>query len=117
MTFVLIHSHLELCLSGAHFSGSSALFWKSDWIYTVGWIALYPRLDSSSREIIYLSDVVLVGGIYIKKLCWVFFPTRVSQDKHCVSYLCLVYLSVDLFNVNYKRTLTYGKSNMVSELS
>ena len=68
-------------------------------------------LDSSSREIIYLSDVVLGLGIYIKKLCWVFSPTRVSQDKYCVSYLCLVYLSVDLFNVNCKRTLTCGKTN------
>ena len=68
MAFVLTLTHLELCLSGAHFSGSSALFWKSDWIYTVGWIALYPWLDSSSREIIYLSDVVLVGGIYKEAL-------------------------------------------------
>ena len=64
-----------------------------------------------------ISDVVLDVGIYIKKLCWVFFPTRVSQDKYSVSYLCLVYLSVDLFNVNCKRTLTCGKTNMVSELS
>ena len=87
MSFVLTLTHLELCLSGAHFSGSSALFWKSDWVYTVGWIALYLWLDSSSREIIYLSDVVLVGGIYIKKLCWVFFPTRVSQDN-TVSLIC-----------------------------
>ena len=47
----------------------------------------------------------------IKTFCWVFFPTRVSQDKHCVSYLCLLYLSVDLFNVNCKRTLTCRKSN------
>ena len=94
-----------------HFSGGVTR------VYTVGWIALYFWLDSSSKEIIYLSDVLLVGGIYIKKLCWVFFPMRVSQDKYCVSYLCLVYLSVDLFNVNCKRTLTYGKTNMVSELS
>ena len=86
-------------------------------MYIVGWIALYLWLDSSSREIIYLFDVVLVGGIYIKKLCWVFFPTRVSQDKYCVSYLCLVYLSVDLFNVNCKRTLTCENINMVLELS
>ena len=35
----------------------------------------------------------------IKKFCWVFFPMRVSQDKTVVSFLCLVYLSVDLFNV------------------
>ena len=82
-------------------------------VYTVGWIALYLWLDSSSREIIYLSDIVLVGGIYINKLCWVFFPTRVSQDKYCVSYLCFVYLSVDLFNVNCKRTLTCGKANTI----
>ena len=35
----------------------------------------------------------------IKKFYWVFFPLRVSQDNTVVSFLCLVYLSVDLFNV------------------
>ena len=70
-------------------------------MYTVGWIALYLWLDSSSREIIYLFDVVLFGGIYKEALLG-FLPTRVSQDKYCVSYLCLIYLSVDLFNVNCK---------------
>jgi hypothetical protein len=37
-------------------------------VYTVGSFALYLWLDSSSREIIYLSDVVLVGGIYKEAL-------------------------------------------------
>ena len=47
----------------------------------------------------------------IKKLCLVFFPMSVSQDNIVVSFLCLVYLSVDLFNVNCKRTLTCENIN------
>ena len=47
----------------------------------------------------------------IKKFCWVFFPKRFSQDNTVVSFLCLVYLSVDLFNVICKRTLTCKNIN------
>ena len=54
---------------------------------------------SSSSGEIFISDVVLDWIYNIKKLCWVFFPMRVSQDNTVVSFLCLVYLSVDLFNV------------------
>ena len=46
----------------AHFSGGVTR------VYTVGWFAISFGWDSSSREIIYLSDVVLVGGIYKEAL-------------------------------------------------
>jgi hypothetical protein len=35
-------------------------------------------------EISLRRDIVLVEESILKKLCWVFSPTRVSQDKSCV---------------------------------
>ena len=83
-------------------------------IYWLAWLYLSVGILLPGRSSI--SDVVLDLESIIKKLCWVFFPKRVSQDN-TVSFLCLVYLSVDLFNVNCKRTLTCENINMVSELS
>ena len=57
---------------------------------SVGYLLLQGR---SSSLTLYLVESI------IKKFCWVFFPMRVSQGKIVVSFLCLVYLSVDLFNV------------------
>ena len=71
MSFVLTLTHLELCLSGAQLLGLANFSGGVTRVYTVGWITLYLWLDSSSREIIYLSDVVLVGGIY--KEAWLGF--------------------------------------------
>jgi hypothetical protein len=34
-------------------------------------------------------DIILVEESILKKLCWVFSPTRVSQDKYCVYCGCL----------------------------
>ena len=56
------HYVVRTFLGLAHLSGGVTR------VYTIGWIALYLWLDSSSREIIYLSDVVLVGGIYKEAL-------------------------------------------------
>jgi hypothetical protein len=36
-------------------------------------------------------DIVLVDKSILKKLCWVFFPKRVSHDKSCVYCGCLSY--------------------------
>ena len=60
---------------------------------SVGYLLLQGR---SSSLTLYLVESI------IKKLCWVFFRMRVSHDKIVVSFLCLVYLSVDLFNVIVK---------------
>ena len=39
---------------------------------------------------IYLErDILLVEESILKKLCWVFSPTRVSHDKSCVYCGCL----------------------------
>jgi hypothetical protein len=34
-------------------------------------------------------DIVLFDESILKKLCWVFSPERVSEDKSCVYYGCL----------------------------
>ena len=90
----------------AHFSGRvTGFILLVGLLYILGWILLLGRSSIS------LTLYLLVESI--KKLCWVFFPKGVSQDNTVVSYLCLVYLSVDLFNVNCKRTLTYENINIV----
>jgi hypothetical protein len=68
------------------------------WLYIVGIVLLLQGRSS-------ISDVVLDWIYNIKKLCWVFFPVRVSQDNTIVSFLCLVYLSVDLFNVKMQMNI------------
>ena len=68
------------------------------WLYIVGIILLLQGRSS-------ISDIVLDLIYNIKKLCWVFFPMRVSQDNTVVSSLCLVYLSVDLFNVKMQMNI------------
>ena len=76
MTFVFIHS-LKPLTGGAQLLGLAHLSGGVTRVYTVGWFAIsfgwILLLGRSS-----ISDVVLDLGIYIKKLCWVFFPTRVS---------------------------------------
>jgi hypothetical protein len=42
-----------------------------------------------SGEISLERNIVLVEESILKKLCWVFSPTRVSQDKSCVYCGCL----------------------------
>jgi hypothetical protein len=44
-------------------------------------------------------DVVLVDESILKKLCWVFSPKRVSQDKSYVYCGCLSFN--DLYVYNY----------------
>jgi hypothetical protein len=39
-------------------------------------------VDILFGEISLVRDIVLVEESILKKLCWVFSPTRVSQDKH-----------------------------------
>ena len=68
------------------------------WLYIVGIILLLQGTSS-------ISDVVLDWIYNIKKLCWVFFPMRVSQDNTVVLSLCLVYLSIDLFNVKMQMNI------------
>jgi hypothetical protein len=44
-------------------------------------------------------DIVLVDESILKKLCWVFSPKRVSQDKSCVYCGCLSFS--DPYACNY----------------
>ena len=90
--------------------GVGFICWLSLAIYLFGLFFLFRGYFIS------LTLYLIIESI-IKKFCWVFFPKRVSQDNTVVSFLCLVYLSVNLFNVICKRTLTYTNINMVSELS
>jgi hypothetical protein len=46
-----------------------------------------------------LEDIVLVDESILKKLCWVFSPKRVSQDKSCVYCGCLSFS--DLYACSY----------------
>ena len=80
------------------------------WLYlSVG--ILLPRRSS-------ISNIVLDHSIYNKEVLLGFSSPRGFLRIILLSrFLCLVYLSVDLFNVICKRTLTYKNINMVSELS
>ena len=62
------------------------------WLYIIGIILLLQGRSS-------ISDIVLDWIYNIKKLCWV------SQDNTVVSFLCLVYLSVDLFNIKMQMNI------------
>ena len=117
MSFVSF-THLELCLSGAQLSRACATSLGRRRVVFILWFWLgYISLGLFfffRGDLLSLTLYLIIESI-IKKFSWVFFPKRVSQDNTVVSFLCLVYLSVDLFNVICKRTLTCKNINMVSE--
>ena len=78
------------------------IFWFGLDIYLLGF---FFQVDLQS-----LTLYLIIESI-IKKFYQVFFPKGVSQDNDVVSFLCLVYLSVDLLNVICKRTLTCKNIN------
>ena len=80
----------------------------------------YPLFGEISLE----REIVLVEESILKKLCWVFSLTRVSQDKYCVYCGCLssndpyacsyCFNSLKLKNIKHTYLLK-RKFNMVSE--
>ena len=73
----LVKDYLGLVV---HYSVLVRVFW---WIFYFGEISLER-------------DIVLVEESILKKFCWVFSPTRVSQDKSCVTMD--VFLSIILMH-------------------
>ena len=112
-------THLELCLSGAQLSRACATSLGRRGVGFICWLSLAIYLSGLlfffRGDLLSLTFYLIIESI-IKKLCWVFFPNRVSQDNIVVSFMCLVYLSVDLFNVICKRTLTCKNINIILHL-
>jgi hypothetical protein len=71
------------------------------------YLSIVVRYSILVRFLVYLMfgeislerDIVLVEESILKKLCWVFSPKRVSQDKSCVYCGCLSFS--DPYACNY----------------